>query len=803
MNGNTLIRKAFRVHLACVLAFGAASIAAAQDTPRGTRPRLNGQVALSTRDHAPASVSMPQSVQLSPRPAADQRETKSQRPAGKQPKRTLNLSNPRAAMRTFLVAAQAAIADHPERIDDAVACLDTSDLDGEDVVQRARLLARRLHGLIERKGVRLEDIPEQTSETVYVFHRIETEGDEPLAPQISLARDAATGHWLFSAQTLASIPAMEESIAKQAGPRKPVVSAVPVTRQSPRSTMATFLEAMNADPPNLDEAVKCLDPTGRDPEVWRVHGKDLAGKLKNVMDKIAEVVLAEIPDAPEDPPHVWYTGKTGNIVIGRIEADGKDEDEKGFALRKGEWRFTPTTLDNLDALFDEFEKKAIVRELQEAGITERLTFGQRLRRLTPQWLRRATVWDLERWQWVALVVLLPLGWLIQILCAAVAAMFMRSWLRRRKLQVDRQARRQVVRSLGAVVTVVFWYYAIQHLELSEGVLAVLLRVTKLALGVTCVWVGYRVVDILGGHIAADKEVQVTRFDDVLIPLLRRMLRAFVVLVVALLVLDWLGWKPLTVLGALGIGGFALAFAAQDTLNNFFGSITVLFDRPFGIGDWIVIGNVEGTVERVGFRSTRVRTFYNSVITIPNSMMVNTQVDNYGARRYRRVKVMLSVTYSTPPEKIDAFCEGIRELVRLHPYTRKDYYHIYFNKFAASSLDILVYMFFEVPDWGTELRERHHFFVDIMRLADRLGVEFAFPTQTLWLERTPDEADGAKRVSITPGRDDPADVGLREAAGVFEEAYGAVPVRRGPVVIDTHPRSKGKEQEHGDEQGEVS
>jgi MscS family membrane protein len=304
-----------------------------------------------------------------------------------------------------------------------------------------------------------------------------------------------------------------------------------------------------------------------------------------------------------------------------------------------------------------------------------------------------------------------------------------------------------------------------------------------------VWVGYRLVDVLGGYIASSREIQLTRFDDVLIPMLRKILRLAVVLVVVLLVLAWLRKPPTSVLGALGVGGVALAFAARDTLGNFFGSITVLFDRPFGIGDWIVIGDIEGTVERVGFRSTRVRTFYNSMITIPNSKMVDTHVDNYGARQYRRAKVMLSVTYDTPPEKIDAFCEGIRELIRLHPYTRKDYYHVYFNKFAASSLDILLYTFFEVPDWSTELRERHRLFIDILRLAHRLGVEFAFPTQTLWLERAREAESTAKPPEIAPGKEGPDAVGLEQAAKVFEEVYGPSPSRPGPVVIEPAPRSK--------------
>jgi MscS family membrane protein len=147
--------------------------------------------------------------------------------------------------------------------------------------------------------------------------------------------------------------------------------------------------------------------------------------------------------------------------------------------------------------------------------------------------------------------------------------------------------------------------------------------------------------------------------------------------------------------------------------------------------------------------------------------------------------MLSMVYSTPPERIDAFCEGIRELIRLHPYTRKDYYHVYLNQFAASSLDVLLYCFLETPDWSTELRERHRLFIDILRLAHKLGVEFAFPTQTVWVSRA--AAGGGPEVC--PSEADPDAVGLAHAARVFEEAYGPSPAHRGPVVVETAPRSK--------------
>ncbi len=704
------------------------------------------------------------------------------------PERVLDLSNPRAAMQEFLVAVQDSLGDRPDRIDDAVACMDTSGLIGEDRIERARKLARRLHDLIDRQGVKLDDIPADQDGPTYLFFR-PVESDKP-GPEIQIGRDRVTDLWRFTAFTLESIPALEAAAkAKNAGAAeaKVVASEVPAARRSARATFATFLKAMNSDPPNLKDAVLCLDPTGQDPNAWQVHGPDLATKLKNVMDKLKVVVLAEIPEDPKGPPYFWYESKIGNIVLARIEGE-KSENAKDKKTLNGEWRFTPQTLKTLDAVYREFEERPIVPELRQAGIEEHLTLVMRIQKMLPDWLR-AEFWHLQGWQWVVLVALLPIGWLIKILASAVTALVLGAWLRHRKLKVDRDVRRRAFRTTGAVVTALFWLYAVKEMQLSEEALGVLLPATKLILTLTTVWVGYRLVDILGGHIAANSDLQLTRFDDVLIPMLQKILRFLVLVVVAVFALEWMGHEWTTLLGALGIGGLALAFAAQDTLGNFFGSIAVLFDRPFGIGDWVVIGDVEGTVERVGFRSTRIRTFYNSMITVPNSKLAVTSVDNYGARRYRRAKILLSLTYSTPPERIDAFCEGIRELIRLHPYTRKDYYHVYFNKFGASSLDVLLYAFFEVPDWSTELRERHKLFIDILRLAERLGVEFAFPTQTIWMERSrpaPERLD-ADSIAQSPG--DPDVVGFGEAARLFEDTHGPDPTPPGPVVIDRIPRSK--------------
>ncbi|MCA9297555.1 MAG: mechanosensitive ion channel, partial [Phycisphaerales bacterium] len=166
--------------------------------------------------------------------------------------------------------------------------------------------------------------------------------------------------------------------------------------------------------------------------------------------------------------------------------------------------------------------------------------------------------------------------------------------------------------------------------------------------------------------------------------------------------------------------------------------------------------------------------YNSLVVVPNALLVRATVDNYGQRQYRRYKTHLALTYDTPPDRIDAFCEGVRELIRAHPYTRKDYYHVYLHQMGASSLDILIYMFHDCPDWSVELRERHRLLTDILRLAAHLEVSFAFPTQTLHLERGTDEP--------LPALDgDPLTVG-RGAARIVTADAPWTHTRPGPVLF---------------------
>ena len=231
-----------------------------------------------------------------------------------------------------------------------------------------------------------------------------------------------------------------------------------------------------------------------------------------------------------------------------------------------------------------------------------------------------------------------------------------------------------------------------------------------------------------------------KFDDLLAQVIGKTLKIIVYTVGFIIGADLFGLPLNSIVTGLGIGGIAVAMAAKDTIANIFGFVTIVTDRPFNIGDWVKVQRSEGTVEKLGFRSTQIRTFYNSVISIPNSTFLNSSVDNMGLRKYRRFSTNLSLTYSSEADDIESFCEGVRELIRQHPQTRKDYFFVTLNNLSDSSLDILLYCFFEVESWDEELAARHRLLVDILRLAKQLSVNFAFPTQTLFMSKETDSSN---------------------------------------------------------------
>lgn len=427
----------------------------------------------------------------------------------------------------------------------------------------------------------------------------------------------------------------------------------------------------------------------------------------------------------------------------------RDADVEG-----GAWLFDEQTLSdtNLKALqtadLELIGSDPSIREEVAAGSLEGWILVN-----TPASLRQQFLFVMY-WQWIALGILIFLGFLGDLVFRLIFRGVLRRWVRRflRHIgnEIDEAALRKAARACGILIATIIWRVGIELLFLPLGILEILLIATSILVILAGISAGFRLTDLLGDIFTQRAARSENKLDDLLIPLLIKTLKILVVIVGFIYFAQAIDVKITPLLAGLGIGGIGFAFAAQNSIENIFGSVTVLLDRPFQVGDWVVIDDVEGTVVSVGMRSSRIRTFYDSVVTLPNSLLVKNKVNNYGMRTFRRWTTKLGLLYETRPEQVEAYCEGVRELIREHPYTRKDYYQVFLNEFGASGIEVLVYVFWQAPDWQTELRERHRFMLDMMRVAEALGVSFAYPTQTVYLARSPGVP--ASPSDLDPGQD---------------------------------------------------
>jgi len=501
---------------------------------------------------------------------------------------------------------------------------------------------------------------------------------------------------------------------------------IPDTLRTPRATMETFLAAMDAvragDQEALTGALATLDLDEINPLVRAEKGVETAWLLAEAFEFTGRPEPKRVSRRTTGKPFVFEQYDEGRIAIAFEEDVG--------------WRFSADTVAALPAIID-----GLIARREAAGENvdrATLPLPLRLRASIPPSLR-STTFVLEHWQWLGILAVILAGLVLDKLAAVALAGGVRVWRRRYGDGAFRLLDDTVLRPLALLVMALVWWSGLNLLGLPAGVLVVLLVSTKFLACLAGVWGAYRLVDVLSAYLEGKALETTSRLDDALVPLVTKTLKVFVTVMGVVFIADNLDIDVTSLLAGLGLGGLAFALAAKDVAGNLFGSITVLLDQTFHVGDWVKIGDVEGTVERIGFRSTRIRTFYNSLVSVPNSTLITANVDNLGAREYRRLSCKFGIAYDTPPERIEAFCAGLREIVLEHPYMRKENFHIYLNGLGASSLEILVYVFWKTPDWATELRERHRFLIDALRLARRLGVEYAFPTQTLFMrqgEQTP-------------------------------------------------------------------
>ncbi|WP_201265531.1 mechanosensitive ion channel family protein [Mariprofundus sp. EBB-1] len=256
------------------------------------------------------------------------------------------------------------------------------------------------------------------------------------------------------------------------------------------------------------------------------------------------------------------------------------------------------------------------------------------------------------------------------------------------------------------------------------------RIVSIFIGVWFLW---RLLEGLSAYFTERAKETESSLDDQLVPFIAKTLKVFLVLTAVLVIAQNMGYSISGLIASLGIGGIAIAMAAKDTISNIFGSIMILVDRPFMVGDWIKTAEFEGVVQEVGFRSTRIRTFERTLVNVPNSALANMVIDNIDGRSERRISMRLGLTYDTTPAQMRAAIAGIEEILRNHPGVDQSYKLVKFDEFDASSLSIFLYYFSSSKVWADYLQVRQEVNLLIMDLLEEMNLEFAFPTRTLHID----------------------------------------------------------------------
>ena len=476
--------------------------------------------------------------------------------------------------------------------------------------------------------------------------------------------------------------------------------------QSPRTAVETWIENSIANQVKPELATLCFDfsqgPTTSEEQL------QVARDLLSVLDGQGKLVVYD-----SLPSEAEYTNPTSGLPHYTLFPTLPD-----IELRKtGEvWLLTPRTVLATESLVQSTYKIPL----------------DRWARKLPDSLQKDVI-GIALWRWVGLALVLLLSVVLGKIGEWTLVGFLRRVFRRFLGWWNETFEKKLLRRANLLITATIASILLPNLGLGVHLNQALMLAAKLVISLAGVMMITAVIDLVFDSWAKVADDTDSKMDDQLIPLLRRAAKGITYVVGFLFILQNMDIDVGSLLAGLGIGGLAFALAAKDTLANLFGSLTIFTDQPFQIGDYVVVAGIEGSIEEVGFRSTRVRTGADSVITVPNSAIANSTIDNLGKRRCRRYKTQLGISYDSSPEQIEAFVEGVRASILSSPFTQKHRFDVGLHSFGDSALNIFVSLYFDVAGFSDELQARHHLHLEWLRLADSLGVGFAFPTQTLHVD----------------------------------------------------------------------
>ncbi len=488
------------------------------------------------------------------------------------------------------------------------------------------------------------------------------------------------------------------------------VQEVPPSPESPRGSLWAYFDATRAG--RWDEAARYLALSGSQ----RADGAELAKRLKGVIDANHWIDLETLSDEP--------SGRLDDHLPAELETVGEVQfGKRSEMLRlvrrhddKGNyWAFSSSTVARIDDWYEALPDRRLRDAVESLGIEALIRTGP---------------FELLWWQWLVLPVVLAVAWLVGKVLGRLSGTVL-GVVASRLLHLE--SRRFV--AFAAIPLAVIWAAALvgaasSHLVLTEPAQRFVDGGIAAAMILAMFWLLWRsaraFVDLaLQSNWAANRASARS-----LIVVGGNLARGLILVIAVLAMLGALGYPVGTMLAGLGIGGVALAFGAQKTLENLFGSVALAIDQPFRVGDFVQVDNLLGTVEDIGLRSTRIRTLDRTLVSFPNGKLADQRLESFDARDRMRLSATLGLEYGATREQLLNVLAGLRSVLSRHPAIWPDPIVVSFLGFGESSLDIEVMAWFQVPTWDAFRRCREEVLLDFMSVVEQAGCSFAFPTRTV-------------------------------------------------------------------------
>jgi MscS family membrane protein len=490
----------------------------------------------------------------------------------------------------------------------------------------------------------------------------------------------------------------------------PAVPADEFGRGTPRGAVQGYLEACRKA--DYERAARYLDLRRAEGE-----GAILARQLRVVLSRTLWIDIEELSQDPEG----WsndglpaYRDRLGTIKTKRGKLDillQRVPREDGVRI----WQIAGSTVTQVPLLWDEFGYGALERYL-------------------PQVFFEFQLLEIALWQWIALLILVVLAAMLSWLLAVGIVRVLRPLAARSETPIDDRLLEGAAGPIRLVIAILVFRAAIAPLGLDLEALEFLATLLRALFIVATTWLLFRAVDVLASRVEERLIAAGQATATAAVPPGRKAVKAIVFILAFVAILDSFGFSVTALVAGLGVGGIAVALAAQKTVENLFGGVTLYGDRPVRVGDFCKFGDQVGTVEEIGIRSTRVRTLDRTVVTIPNAEFSNMKLENFAMRDRMRLFAMIGVRYETTPEQLRYILVEVRRLLYAHERVTPEPARIRFVGFGAYSLDLELFAYVNTSDWNEFLGIREDVYLRIMDIIRASGTGFAFPSQTLYLGR---------------------------------------------------------------------